>query len=146
MSAGQMCSRVVATATPNEAVRTAARRMAEHDVGTLVVVDGARGTPAGMLTDRDLTLRCLAGNLDPDTTRVEELMSRPVQQIDEHAPMSEAIARMKVAAVRRLVVVGDAGRVVGILSLDDVLHLVSRDMCAIGALVDKQGSHALATV
>lgn len=146
MSAGQMCSRVVATATPNEAVRTAARRMAEHDVGTLVVVDGARGTPVGMLTDRDLTLRCLAGNLDPDTTRVEELMSRPVQQIEEHTPMSEAIARMEMAAVRRLVVVGDAGRVVGVLSLDDVLRLVSRDVCAIGALVDKQGARVPAMV
>lgn len=138
MSAGQMCSRVVATATPAEAVRTAARRMAEHDVGTLVVVDGTRGVPVGMLTDRDLTIRCLAGNLDPDTTRVEDLMSRPVQQIDEHTPVSDAIHRMETAAVRRLVVVGDEGRVVGILSLDDVLHLVSQDVCAIGALVDKQ--------
>ncbi len=146
MSAGQVCNRVVATATPGEAVRTAARRMAEHDVGTLVVIDGARGTPVGMLTDRDLTLRCLAGNLDPDTTRVEELMSRPVHQIDEHTPVSEVIARMESTEVRRLVVVGDTGRVVGILSLDDMLHLVSKDVCTIGALVDKQSARVSATV
>lgn len=146
MSAGRLCSRVVATATPGEAVRTAARRMAEREVGTLIVIDGAQGTPVGMLTDRDLTLRCLAGNLDPDTTRVEELMTKPVHRVSSDTPIDDAIAKMARMGVRRLAVVGEEDRLLGILSLDDVLHAVSREVTAIGKLVDRQHSKALAAV
>jgi len=55
MSAGRICSRVVVTASSNESIRVAAQRMAEKDVGTLVVVDPSRVPEAvGIITDRDL--------------------------------------------------------------------------------------------
>ena len=67
MSVGRICSRVVATASGSETIRTAARRMADHDVGTLVVVGNSHPMPAtGIVTDRDLAIRCIAGRLDPD--------------------------------------------------------------------------------
>jgi CBS domain-containing protein len=67
MSVGRICVREVWVASPEESVATAARRMAEHDVGTLVVVDEHRH-PLGMLTDRDVTLRCVAAGRPPPPT------------------------------------------------------------------------------
>ena len=77
MSAGRICVRSVHVASPEESVLEAARRMRDADVGTLIVVDDSR-SPVGMLTDRDLALRCLAADRDPNTTRVDAVMTAPV--------------------------------------------------------------------
>ena len=105
MSVGRLCSRVVATATPEESARVAARRMAEHDVGTLVVVEpDSLSRAVGIVTDRDLAVRCVAGMRDPESTKVGELMSTPVHAIDEDTPIEEALQQMAGAGTRRLVV------------------------------------------
>ena len=67
MSIRKISSEVVATASPQETIRVAAQRMAENDVGSLVVVEATNGgKPLGILTDRDLVTRCLAAGLDPE--------------------------------------------------------------------------------
>ncbi len=139
MSAGRICSRVIATAAPDESIRAAARRMAEYDVGTLVVLEGDGGSRAiGVVTDRDIAIRCVARKLDPDQTRVSALMTAPAQSVSEHATIEDAISRMASAGTRRVVVTGDGDRVVGILSLDDVLDLLIEETGAIGRLLEKQ--------
>ena len=138
MSVGRICTRVVATAAPDETVREVARRMSEHDVGTLVVVDGPTQAPLGIVTDRDLVLRCLATNRDPDQTPLREVMTTPVQAVDEHTPIEQAMTRMAHAGVRRLVVTGPGGALAGLLSLDDVLELVVDEVAIIGQLLAKQ--------
>lgn len=76
--------------------------MAQNDVGTLVVMrpDG-RMEPTGILTDRDITVRCVAMDLDPDETAVSRVMSHPVQSVDESTPIEEVMAKMARAATRR---------------------------------------------
>ncbi len=143
MTAGTICSRVVATASPQETIRAAARRMAEHEVGTLVVLEGSDGRPTGMLTDRDVALRCVAAGLDPDREVVASIMTHPVQAVDEHAGVETAIAKMATAGTRRLAVVNELGRLVGVLSLDDILDLLTRETGAIGRLLAKQQTHVL---
>lgn len=139
MSAGSLCSRIVATAASRETVRTAARRMLKHDVGTLVVLEGEDGVrPTGILTDRDLATRVLAEDRDPDTATIAEVMSHPVQAVDEHTPVDEAMARMGRAGVRRLVVTGEGGRLVGVLSLDDVIEAQARQAAAISRIIEQQ--------
>lgn len=138
MSAGRICTRVVATAAPGESARAAARRMADHDVGSLVVVTGPTEKPVGLLTDRDLALRCLAAGLDPDQTPVEQLMTAPAETVDEHAPIEQAVSRMASAGVRRLVVTGPGETLMGVLSLDDVLDLLVEEVATIGRLLEKQ--------
>ena len=76
MSVGRICVRSVYSATPEESVRLAARRMGEADVGVLVVVD-EKGYPVGVVTDRDVALRCVGGDSDPDTTPVSSIMTSP---------------------------------------------------------------------
>jgi CBS domain-containing protein len=138
MSVGRICSRVVATASPSENVMTAARRMADNDVGTLVVVEGRPPKAVGILTDRDITVRCVAARLDPDETRIEEVMSSPLHVVDEQAPIEDAVARMGRAATRRLVVTGKDNTVVGVLSVDDILEVVVGETEAIGRLLQQQ--------
>lgn len=139
MSVGRICSRVVATASGSENIATAARRMAENDVGTLVVVQGGQPQkPVGMLTDRDITVRCVARQLDPVETTIEEIMSSPLHVVDEHAPIEDAVARMGRAATRRLVVVAQDYSVVGLLSMDDILETIVGETEAIGRLLQQQ--------
>lgn len=139
MSAGRICSRVVATASPDETIGAAARRMGEYDVGTIVVMEGGPVKRAvGILTDRDIAIRCIAERQDPESTPVSQVMTRPVQSVSEHTPIEEAVKRMASAGTRRLVVTGEADRVVGILGLDDVLDLMTREAGAVGRLLEKQ--------
>jgi CBS domain-containing protein len=137
-----MCSRITATASPRETIRAVAQRMAEFDVGTLVVLEGSRGSRAvGLVTDRDIALRCVAQRLDPDTTPVSAIMSSPVHTVSDDTPIEEALAKMAGAGARRLVVTAEGDRMAGILTLDDVLDLLVRETAAIGRLLGKQQPH-----
>ncbi|HUL04347.1 MAG TPA: CBS domain-containing protein [Gemmatimonadales bacterium] len=142
MSAGRICSRVVVTALPGELVRVAARRMAEHDVGTLVVIkDKVSREAIGIVTDRDIAIRCVADGLDPDQSLVSTIMTTPARAIDEDMPIEHAITRMAEAKARRLIVTGKESDLVGILSLDDVLSLLADEVSPIGRLLESQEPH-----
>jgi CBS domain-containing protein len=88
-----------------------------------------------VLTDRDIALRCVAEGRDPETTAVAALMSAPALCVHESTPIESALARMAGAPARRLVVVDDAGQLVGILALDDVLELLAEEAASIGRLL-----------
>jgi CBS domain-containing protein len=134
MSVGRICTRTVSTASGEESVAVAAARMAEHDVGTLVVLDAA-SRPEGILTDRDLVVRGGARGLDPAATRVTDVMSRPPLCVHESTPIEDGLARMAHEHARRLVVTGDDGRLIGILTLDDVLDLLAEEAQTIGRIL-----------
>ena len=139
MSAGQICSRILATASPDESIRAAARRMAEYDVGTLVVLKENRGSHAvGLVTDRDIAIQCVAHNRDPDEVLVSEIMATPVHAIRDDTPIEEALLKMAEVGTRRLVVTGEGDRAAGILTLDDVLDLLAGEAAAIKRLLVKQ--------
>lgn len=139
MSVGRICSRVVATASASESIRVAVHRMADHDVGTLVVVDFTRPSQAvGIVTDRDITIRSMARRYDPDATSISEVMSTPVHTVEEHTPVEDAVAIMARLGIRRLVVTGEDNRLVGLLSMDDVLGVMIDEAAAMGRLLEQQ--------
>ena len=141
MSVGQICSRIVVGASPAESVRTGASRMAQYDVGTLVILEGEEGSYAvGIVTDRDIVVRCMAEGLDPDHTPLMKVMTRPVRTVHEDTPIEEAVREMA-RGVRRLVVTAEGNRPVGILSLDDVLELLIGEFAPLKALLQRQGVH-----
>jgi CBS domain-containing protein len=111
--------------------------MADAGVGTVVVLR-EDGRPAGILTDRDIAVRCVAQRLDPDATDVGSVMSVPVTCVHESTPIETALARMAGVHARRLVVVDDEERLVGILALDDVLELLAEELTSIGKLIRKR--------
>ncbi len=137
MSAGKICIRSVHVASPEESVREAARRMREADVGTLVVVDDSR-SPVGMVTDRDLVLRCVAADRDPNATRVGSVMTTPVLCVSEATPIEEALRRTAAAGARRVAVTDDEGHLAGLLALDDVMELLVEEAEAIGRLLQRR--------
>ena len=134
MSVGALCMRVVEIASPEEPVREVARRMAAAAVGTVVVV-GAERRPLGILTDRDIVLRCVAEGRDPEATPVAAVMSAPAVCVHESTPIESALARMAGVPARRLVVIDDAQQLVGVLALDDILELLAEEAASIGRLL-----------
>lgn len=143
MSVGQICSRIMATASPGESVRAAARRMAEYDVGTLVVLkEENRGSRAvGIITDRDIVVRCVADGVDTSEMLVSDVMTTPVHSVRDSTSIADAITKMVATGARRLVVVEDGDRVAGILSLDDILGQVLDEGTALRGLLQKQQPH-----
>src|SRR5262245_23535553 len=139
MSAGRICSRDVDTASYDETVADAARRMRDRQVGSLIVVDEQR--PVGIITDRDLTVRVLAAGIDPRSTRVSEAMTPSPTTIREDDSIEAALGYMRAGRFRRLPVVGRDGRVIGVLALDDVLELVAQELADIGQLLRREAPH-----
>jgi CBS domain-containing protein len=137
MSVGRICSRVVATATPEETVATAARRMVRNDVGTLVVVDG-HARVIGVLTDRDIAARCVAPDLDPTAALIGDVMTSPVESASEDTTIVEAVSHMATKGIRRLIITGHDQRLVGVLSLDDILELLTGEFGHLARLLEKQ--------
>jgi CBS domain-containing protein len=139
MSAGAVCVRQVEIASPGETVLEIARRMATAGVGSVVVVaDGA--SPVGVLTDRDIAVRCVAEARDPAATAVSAVMTAPPACIHESTPIEAALSHMAGAHVRRVVVIDDAKRLVGILALDDVLELLAEEAATIGRLLGRRAA------
>jgi CBS domain-containing protein len=114
----------VASEAPTTTVLAVARRMAEEDVGYVVVVDGAR--PVGIFTDRDLVLRVVAEGKDPATTSLSDVMSAPLHVLPEGADRHEAAARLRERQVRRLPLVDGDGRLVGLVTVEDLWADVGR--------------------
>jgi CBS domain-containing protein len=137
MTVASICTRLPETTSPDDTVQSVAERMASQDVGTLVVTD-RDGLPEGIVTDRDIVTRCVAEQLAPGRTRVRDIMSRDVQTVHEDTAVEAALEMMADREVRRLVVVNSAGRVAGIVSLDDFLESVVAASEDIGRLLRRQ--------
>jgi len=131
------CRRNPCTATTDESVREAAKRMDARGVGCVVVIDAA-GKPVGMLTDRDIVVRVLRRRLDLDATTVGETMQGELSTVSIDAPVERAVRRMHVEGVRRIPVVDHGGVLVGIFSADDAIQLLSSEFAGLAEAVRSQ--------
>lgn len=134
MSIGRICNRMVVLAGPQETAQAAAKRMLEHKVGTLLVLNDLR-QPTGILTDRDLVTRVMAAGKDPQKMLVSEVMTRNPRTISADTPIDTAVTLMRAAGVRRMPVVGECEQLLGIISIDDVLELLAEEFTKIGGLL-----------
>jgi CBS domain-containing protein len=143
MSVGRICIRDVDTATGDESALTAARRMRDRSVGTLLVVDD-HNHPMGLLSDRDLALRVIAQERDPARTPVSEIMTAMPMTILESSSIESALGHMRTGRFRRLPVVNGADELVGIITLDDILTLLAEEFSMVGALLERESPHRAA--
>jgi CBS domain-containing protein len=104
---------------PSASLQEAARKMKDLDVGLLPVC-GDNDRLAGMLTDRDITVRAVAEARDPQTTTVKDAMTPDVVYCFEDQDVQEAARLMREHQIRRLVVLNRDKRLVGVVSLDDL--------------------------
>jgi CBS domain-containing protein len=127
MMIGELCSKPAVTASPDTTAREAAHRMWTRRVGALVVVN-RRGAPIGVVTDRDIAVKVVAQGADPASVRVGSLLARRPVVIKEDAGVLDATKLLSRRGVRRLPVVSRTGKLVGILSLDDLLMLIGSEL------------------
>jgi CBS domain-containing protein len=99
-------------------VSYAAKMMRDEDVGLAPIVEGDR--LIGTLTDRDIATRVVAEGRDPETTTVREVASQDIVTIDPQQDLDEALRLMAQHQVRRLPVVEEDGRLVGVVAQADV--------------------------
>jgi CBS domain-containing protein len=144
MSVGRICAREVDLAEAQEPMQVAAERMHARNVGTLVVLNAAK-EPVGILTDRDLAIKGTARGLDPYKGVVADVMTPCPICVHEEAPIEEALRIMRSRTFRRLPVVNVQGKLVGLLSLDDILLLLAEEFQEIDRLLAKEGPRVLAT-
>ena len=120
MNVKDCMNRHVIAIAPEESVAVAARLMARHNVGVLPVRD-RDGVLCGIVTDRDMILRCVALNRPAEKTSVSRVMTNRVAAVAPSASLSHAAACMAKEQVRRLPVV-EGRRLVGMVSLGDLSH------------------------
>jgi CBS domain-containing protein len=106
------------TIDADQPVSYAAKMMKDEDVGLAPVVQGDR--LVGTLPDRDITVRVVAEGRDPQTVRVREVASTDVVTVDPQQNLDEALKLMARHQVRRLPVVEEDGRLVGVVAQADV--------------------------
>jgi CBS domain-containing protein len=145
MSVKRICNPEVDVITADETAQTAAGRMHARKVGTLVVVN-ARQEPIGIVTDRDLAVRVVAEGKNPSATSVEKVMTPDPETVRENTPVEDALRIMRNGCFRRVPVVDYDDRLVGLLSLDDILHLLAHDFAQIGDLVERESPASLTSV
>lgn len=143
MSVGQICIREVDLVEQDECVQSAAQRMNSRNAGTLVVLD-AGSHPVGILTDRDLAIRVVGKGLDPYATTVAEVMSTAPDSVREETSIETALSHMRSGPFRRLPVVDEQGQLVGIISLNDILELLTEEFAEIGQLIRSERPDVLA--
>jgi len=119
MHVKEFMTRGVECIRPGASLQEAARKMRDLDVGLLPVC-GDNNRLAGMLSDRDITIRAVADGQDPNKARVQDFMTPNLIYVFEDQDVSEAARLMKENQVRRLVVLSRDKRLVGIVSLGDL--------------------------
>jgi CBS domain-containing protein len=124
----------VITISPDEPASLAARLLFRHNIGSVPVCT-EDGRLRGIVTDRDIVMRCVAAENDPETTPVREIMTRGLVTVSPTDDVREAARQMAQSQVRRLPVV-DSGKLVGMLALGDMAKTHSFDMEASKALSD----------
>lgn len=144
MKVSQIMTHNVRLLNPNQSIREAASLMAQIDAGALPVGEDDR--LIGMLTDRDIVVRAVAHG-KPATTKVADIMSKEILYCRDTDEIDDVARNMGKAQVRRLPVVNQEKRLVGIVSLGDLAR--NDDAATIGQTVSNVstpgGKHDQAT-
>ena len=111
---------------PNAKLQVIAKKMRDYDVGVIPVCEA--GKTIGMVTDRDIAIRALANGKDITKLEAKDVMSRDVIFCRDTEDAEDALHIMEDNQVRRLPVLNEAKKLVGMVSLGDISHALSRDL------------------
>jgi signal-transduction protein with cAMP-binding, CBS, and nucleotidyltransferase domain len=116
--------------------------MHQRAVGTLVVVNNASQV-VGIVTDRDLVSRVLARGRSPTETEVREVMTTAPNTVSEDTSIESALSIMRSGRFRRVPVVDRTNKLLGLVTLDDVLMLLAEEFTQIGRLLNRETPRAV---
>ncbi|HSG05426.1 MAG TPA: CBS domain-containing protein [Nitrospiria bacterium] len=130
MPLSDFCKGPVFTVSPEDTAFRAGELMRDHRIGCLVVTKEDR--PIGLLTDRDLVVRVMTERKDPLFTQVRDIMSMNPVVAAEGLGINDVIRLMKTHAIRRIPVVSGDGKLVGIITMDDLIGMMGTEMAGMG--------------
>ncbi len=126
MTVQDIMAKSPAVATPETAIHEVARMMVDHDCGAIPVVEGQETPkPVGIITDRDIVVRLVATGKNPADATARDAMTEGAATVAHDQSLEAALQVMEQNQIRRVVVVNEAGVVVGIVSQADVALNVS---------------------
>jgi CBS domain-containing protein len=138
MSLGHMCRRDVVMVKPATTVSEVAKIMEDKNIGCVIVNGG--DDKFGIVTDRDIALRVVNRCLDPVRTPVEEIMTRnPVLTLRDDMGLLEALDQIRKSAVRRFPVLDMDGNLKGIITIDDIIRLLGREIADVASVIENEG-------
>lgn len=149
MSIKGLCRKEVVTVKPGTKIAEVTRIMDEKNIGSVIVsldgtewkelgIRGAKGF--GIVTDRDIALKVINYRLDPQKTSVDEIMTkRNLVVLREDMGLCEALDEVRNAAVRRFPVVDAEGNLEGIITIDDIIRLMGREMADVAQVIENEG-------
>jgi CBS domain-containing protein len=147
MPIGNVCVREVLVATPETTITEAARLMRQHHVGDLVIVADDKGDrfPIGIVTDRDIVLSVIATRLDPSIFTIGDLVTDKLVTVREDLGVFECIQKMRTKGVRRVPVLDAQDKLVGIVSVDDLVQLLGQELAELGRLISREQAKEIVT-
>jgi CBS domain-containing protein len=125
MKLSEIFTKKAITANPDASLESVARLMQEHHVGAVVIVEDQR--PVGLITDRDLALAMGAKGISPQA-QAQKVMTRHVMAVPDDAGILAATRFIRECEVRRLPIVDREDRLVGMVTLDDLLGRLGREL------------------
>ena len=140
MKVGDICTRNPATVSTSATLAEAARLMKDRHIGAVIVTKAPLDRPVatGIITDRDIARAQLDRRSDLASLSAEEVMTRNPLEINEEDSLDKAIEKLRARGVRRAPVVSPSGALVGVVSTDDLLAHVARDLMHLARLVTLQ--------
>jgi len=137
MNVGELCNREVVIVERGDTIVAAAKLMRRYHVGDLVVVEKRLGgaSPIGILTDRDIVIELIAGEVDLDSVTVGDVMSPDLVKVRVDEGISETVKLMRSKGIRRLPVVNGQGGLEGIVAVDDLIDLLAEQLKDIVSLI-----------
>lgn len=120
-------SKEVEIVSPEDLLHEVARKMQKRDCGCVIVVKNER--LVGMITDRDIALRCIAECHDPSVTKASQVMSPEILYCMETDEQDDVVRNMAKNKVRRLAVLNALKNLVGIISLGDLASHTNHELC-----------------
>jgi len=117
----EIMTREVCTATKNETLLDASKKMMKFGVGSVVVVENGR--PIGIVTEKDILFKVVSKNKIPSKVKLADIMSTPLITVKPTTSLREAADIMRKRGIRRLPVIDDKGDLVGIITDNDILSV-----------------------
>lgn len=142
MSVLELCDREIAAVGLEASTADAIHKMLDHHVGAVAIVDSEYRV-AGIFTERDVLRKMSLSGLDPRTTPVRDLMTTPVEMATRSTGAGEALTIMLEQHFRHLPVADDSGKLLGILSIRNLLEWrvddLSRELESLEQYVSNDG-------
>lgn len=140
MPISEICNREVVITYKDSSIVEVAKLMRHHHVGDVVVVDsvGDQSVPVGIITDRDIVVEIIAGDVPLGSVTASDVMSYDLITAREQDGIWDTLQRMRSHGIRRMPVVNEEGGLEGILTVDDLLELFSDELMSLAKVTIRE--------